>query len=169
MEITMDILPLIIASCALFVSVWSVRSTQKHNKLSSRPHLTGFQRNNTLNNKKRTMVFEIWNKGTGPAFIKEFSILFDGKEIEDDVAVHIRAAIANKFGNILSDDQITNLGETYAIQTNEMVEIFSLSYNDNSNGELTERLLGFLDKYDLNIKYESMYRESFLFSSLNDA
>ncbi|MGZ0656577.1 hypothetical protein ACWPKS_13315 [Coraliomargarita sp. W4R72] len=66
-----DFASIFVASCALFVSIWSVRSQQRHNKQSVRPKLfpvrVGPNRDGT-----RLGVY-LRNHGLGPAYIKQLS------------------------------------------------------------------------------------------------
>ena len=56
----------IIALLALFVAIWSITSSRKHNRLTVRPHLYETIETDSIN---FICGFYIANKGLGPALI----------------------------------------------------------------------------------------------------
>jgi hypothetical protein len=67
----------IIALLALFMAIWSIVSTRKHNKLTVRPHLYEYIQGDAINYK---CGFYIVNKGLGPAIIKSCKFQLDGED-----------------------------------------------------------------------------------------
>lgn len=65
----------LIALSALFVSVWQIRVTHTHNKLSVKPLLDYF-----VEQADSTLTVSISNRGIGPAIIKEISFNYEGKD-----------------------------------------------------------------------------------------
>jgi len=68
----------ILAICAISLTIWQGASNRKHNRLSTRPHLT--LTSNTLV-KDVFYSADLKNDGLGPAFIKDISIFLDDKEV----------------------------------------------------------------------------------------
>lgn len=69
-----------VALCALGVTVWQGRQNNRHNKMSVRPKLTASE-NYQDDDNERTVSFELINSGFGPAIIKDFILVYDGKEV----------------------------------------------------------------------------------------
>lgn len=72
----------IIAICAVLVSVWQGRISQKqleisqeHNRLTVKPYIdiTRF-----TNSDERTLEIKVSNQGYGPAIVKSFELVYDG-------------------------------------------------------------------------------------------
>lgn len=81
-----DILSLLVAICALVLTLYQIHATRKHNKLSVRPHIRfGWNAGTTGDG--------IWikNDGLGTAIVKQFEIFQDGvdinlKQLEDELS-----------------------------------------------------------------------------------
>lgn len=65
--------------CALSLTLWQGYLTRKHNRLSTRPHLT---LNSHLFVNGTFYAVDLKNDGLGPAFIKSISVFFDGEQLE---------------------------------------------------------------------------------------
>ena len=89
-QIVIGIASIVIASCAVIVSVWHGWVTRKHNKLSCKPHLTTW---NYSAEKEGCYAVELMNNGLGPALIKEFLIKVDGKVIHGEGSKVIEKAL----------------------------------------------------------------------------
>jgi len=68
---------IIIALSALFVSVWQVRISHQHNKLSVKPYLDFH-----LIQIDSTLEVSFSNEGFGPAIIKKMTFTHNGKNYE---------------------------------------------------------------------------------------
>ena len=66
----------IIAGAALFISLWQIYATRRHNRLSVTPKIVI-----GLSALEGEFGIYIKNAGVGPAIIKKFSVCLNGKEI----------------------------------------------------------------------------------------
>lgn len=95
---------IIIALCALGISIWQAILTRKHNKLSFKPHLTSWTHKNT---QKGFYAIEIINNGLGPAIIESFSVKVDDKRIAGEGTEPIQKALKILFPNYSYDGRIS--------------------------------------------------------------
>ena len=65
---------IIIALSALFVSIWQIKVTHKHNRLSVQPYLDYH-----LEQSDSTLTVEFSNQGFGPAIVKQITYSYQGK------------------------------------------------------------------------------------------
>ncbi len=65
---------IIIALSALFVSIWQIEVTHKHNRLSVQPYLDYH-----LEQTDSTLTVEFSNQGFGPAIVKQITYSYQGK------------------------------------------------------------------------------------------
>ncbi|MBO3700667.1 hypothetical protein [Roseivirga sp. E12] len=65
----------VIAVCAVVVSVWQVRISQQHNRVSVMPYLNVFSSWQT----DSTWRLNLMNEGIGPAIIKSTELTYNGK------------------------------------------------------------------------------------------
>ena len=74
----LDVVAVIIALCAVLLSIWQGMATRQHNKLSAMPHLDMSLRGYDGANMRGLRVD---NAGLGPAFIKEITFSYKGETI----------------------------------------------------------------------------------------
>ena len=91
----------VIALCALIISILHGRTTRYHNKISVRPHLSGWSESDNTN---RYFSADIINNGLGPALIKGSSVRVDGSLVTGKVEEQIKNAI----DFVLPRTQVTN-------------------------------------------------------------
>ncbi len=87
-----QVMVVIIAVCAVVVSVWQVRISQQHNKKSVMPYLNYFSGWPT----DSTWRFSLMNEGIGPAIIKSVELTFNGKTFSHWDAVLDEAGIRDQ-------------------------------------------------------------------------
>ena len=70
-QVIIGISSVVIAICAIVVSIWHGVQTRKHNKLSCKPHLTTW-----MNSDKGKACYsvDLINNGLGPALIEKFTV-----------------------------------------------------------------------------------------------
>ncbi len=83
---------MLIAVCAVVVSVWQVRISQQHNRLSVMPYLDFFSGWQT----DSTWRMNLMNEGIGPAIIKATELSYDGKVYSHWDAVLDAAGLRDK-------------------------------------------------------------------------
>jgi len=146
----------IIAVAALWVAVWQGCETRRHNRLSVKPHLT------FLYKKAKGSDFIglfLFNKGVGPAIVDSFEIYVDNESIAEEGYGGWKTAIA-RVG--LNEDWIYY----YAIRPNNAIEqgeeqvLLGIS-RSNQTPELLEKFHKAYSRIRINIKYKSIYEDSF--------
>lgn len=147
-----EICAVIIALCALILSIWESRLNRKHQKLMVTPHI---EIHRTVNSLDQFFKVIIKNEGLGPAFIT--SILFVYKNQEIDL-IDLR-----KFSSDLTNDSTLNFfeldGETIL---KEGKEIYYLDINFKKSKKLSEEeLKTFSKSIEITINYKSAYKESY--------
>lgn len=68
---------LLIALCALFISIWQVRIVQQHNRLTVKPYL-----DYSIIQEEDSHRVTFSNQGFGPAILKELSFVYQGKKYD---------------------------------------------------------------------------------------
>ena len=75
----LSISAILVAICAVGVSVWQGVTTREHYRLSLVPYVTSSQ---VISGKEDESGIYVSNGGTGPAFIKNAYIIAEGKEFD---------------------------------------------------------------------------------------
>lgn len=133
---------MVVAVSALIVSVWQVKISQEHNKLSVRPYLDFFSAWN----------YNVWqltmsNEGVGPAVIKRVDYTYKGvtyNQLDDMLnAANLKRKRTNS----------TNFGKNSPFAVEKTVIFLELNREDSS----LRKPLG----VSVSVKYESIYKEPF--------
>lgn len=154
----------IIALLALFVAIWSITSSRKHNKLTVRPHLYESIEIDSVN---LICGFYIKNKGLGPALIKSTAYYLDGAEVEFKELINVVEKLPSEFGI-----HINRLKSGSAISKDEKCSIIEikwdgLKYELPENKEAMRRIVndikGFSSqlskRFGIVVEWESSYGE----------
>jgi hypothetical protein len=154
----------IIALLALFIAVWSIISSRKHNRLTVRPYLYEVLEGDSINLK---CGFYLHNKGLGPAIIKSATYYVDGSEVKFEELLNIVEKLPSEFGI-----KISKLKPGSAISKDEerpVIEIKwdCLKYDLPTDKELKKRISndvkGFTnkiaDRFGIIVEWESSYGE----------
>lgn len=159
-EIWISLASAVVALCALGVTVWQGRQNDKHNKMSVRPKLTASE-DYEDDDKGRTVSFELINAGFGPAIIKDFVLVYDGKE----VANNNRKAYEDFLRQLSQDVSFQSLYSFIpdsSLLAGERYELFSFRHKHGQD-------ISFIDKLNLRVNYQSIYEdEIFVYDSKKD-
>lgn len=147
----------IIALASLFVAVNQAIAERKHNRLSVRPFLTVYRKQ--FNNEPIEYCVE--NQGLGPAIVTSFAVLIDGNEASSSDGNYICAAT-----DLLEIDRNEVGGHLFG--ANEVMktgqEIIILRFpKSGSDLSFHKVLLGKLPRMKFRIRYESMYKEKYMY------
>lgn len=112
----------IVALLALFVAIWSITSSRKHNKLTVRPHLYESMREESVNLK---CGFYLVNKGLGPALITSTIYYLDGIAVEFRELINIVEKLPSEFGI-----HINKLSPGSAISKDEVWPIIEIKWDN---------------------------------------
>ncbi len=150
----------ITAVCALSVTVWQGRQNYKHNKMSVRPKLSAFESYDD-DGKTRLVAFELINSGFGPAIIKDFILVYDGKEVSKNNRKTYEDFLRGKT-KFFTDLNIVSFVPGSSLLMNERCEIFSFRHTHGQDAL-------FIDKLNLRVNYQSIYEdETFIYDSQKD-
>lgn len=111
----------VIALLALFVAVWSIISSRRHNRLTVSPHLYDVIDRDSVNLK---CGFYLINKGLGPAIIKSTSYYLDGAKVEFKELLNIMENLPSEFGI-----SINKLKPGSAISKDEVCSIIEIKWD----------------------------------------
>lgn len=140
----------VVAVCALAVTVWEGFQARKHNKLSVRPLLTSAE-NSDITRRGMFFSWELINAGLGPAIIKDFIVLFNGKEVSRNNREELIAFLKKKTKKY-GDLKVFTFRVDSSMVANEKCEILSFTYNPDQD-------ISFIEKLDLRINYQSIYKD----------
>ena len=146
----------ITAIAALFFTLLQTRVTQRHNRLSVKPHL-----NITIETiDQKDFCVRLTNHGTGPAIIKKYTIFLnkEKKDInsrDDLILVLEKIKLAEEWvhGYALSKDQGISAGDS----------IFLFNFHlELHRGDRKKLFKESMKKLRFQIEYESIYEEKFV-------
>lgn len=142
----------VIAACALGLTIYHAMIARRHNILSVRPHLTQF-----THREKRpgrgVLAFRLMNNGVGPAFIKSFQLLLDGKPVSD-----VDQALVTVLPGRQYSHTVTMLGNDYAMPAGEVCDLLVLVL-PLASGETLEPIEEQLNRFDLVVEYVCAYEK----------
>lgn len=142
----------VIAACALFFTAYEAITARRHNVRSVTPHLTTFTHRNKSPG-QGILAVRLMNNGVGPAFIRSFKVLLDGKQVTD-----LDAALEEVLKGRSYDHTITTLGNDYAMSAGEVRDLLVVRL-PLREGEGLEDVEKQLTRFDLVIDYASIYRK----------
>lgn len=157
----------VIAGLAFIVALQQVWSSRRHNKLSVRPLICD---HTDIDSANRSFTYHLQNKGLGTAKVIAFNFHWQG-EILSEQALRTRLEKLTRESDVV---KISNMGESYAISKDEEVPIIELQVNsadisDKPNDRLDEILSQLITHCRINVKFESLYGESFTFETSTSA
>ena len=151
MEILISVSSLIIALCAIGLTIWQLNIQREHNKISVKPHLFRMSKRDKVHGVARLQV-DLINNGLGPAYIDKFQVFYKSQSCEPE------AVISEMLGALAVDSSITILGDDYALAQKESVTLMSVVFPAKAKDDISavsERI----DKLDLLIEYSSAYEK----------
>jgi len=157
-ELMVSLASLVIAICAICVSVWQGIQTRKHNQISVTPHLTTWVETEA---KKNKYTIELMNNGIGPAVIDSFSLCVDGKEIKSESSKKIGLALKILFPNNDYKEYHSWFGNKYVMAKDEKRSLLDIIFLG-PNAPSSEKVLKNIERSSLKIIYRSMYDKFFV-------
>lgn len=147
----------IIALASLFVAVNQATAERTHNRLSVRPFLTIYRKQ--FNNEPIEYCVE--NQGLGPAIVTSFVVLVDDNEVNTANGNCIYAAT-----DLLEIDREEVGGHLFGpkevMKTGQEIVILRFP-RSGSDLPLHKMLQGKLPRMKFRIRYESMYKEKYVY------
>ena len=148
-----------IALCAFFTTLWQGYLTRAHNKLSVKPSLNFDQ---TLRHSGIDIKYTVKNSGLGPAIIKAFALIIDGKKYFVTTREDVYRAfeiLGVKLEECAWNMQIFEEGSSIAV--NDFFDLLSFP-NSIEDVELNQKLRDVLPRLDFHIEYECFYGNRFV-------
>ncbi len=147
---------ILIAVAAFFITLWQIKSMHKHNRLSVMPILSY-----EIFYDKTDLGFGIYlcNKGIGPAIIKSMRIFIDNIEIKTQQKKIWPEAVQTLNINYPYVQMFT-CGDDVSISAGERLPL--LTINDNISKEIADEFKKALDRINIELLYESIYKQRFI-------
>lgn len=157
-----------IAICALFLTLYGLWATRRHNRLSVTPHLCSVT-NKLMTDAGLVFSFDISNNGIGPARIKKFVLFRNGQEFpkpENDITDYVDSLIREHLANrIKFQIKFTfNFGNDVSLKVGDTKCLTEIFFPD-VKGEGQSAALKTLEGLDVLIEYESYYGQKFIFDT----
>ena len=143
----------VIAVAVVAVTIWQSWVMRKHNRLSVKPHLNFEIKCLDAGQPRFSIILR--NIGLGPAIIKNFSLLVDNKQVCNP---NNKERI-NIFKNLQINvpyHTFRNIENGSGIGPNDVKTIISLNTEESSTTLVLK-----MERIDIHIEYESIYKESF--------
>ncbi len=152
-EITIAISSVVIAVCALGISIWQGYLTRKHNRLTVNPYAV-IQVD--LSAQSEQVGVQIRNQGVGPMIINSIGI-----RRENDYIDFKNMSITKDFLDLQGGDFVFRINTgSVSILPNEETWIISTTKHQ-SNKDLISRLKAALNNSTIEITYKSIYGEKY--------
>lgn len=159
----------VIAVCALAFTVYQAFLSRRHNRLSVTPHLAIFPNTHSAVSQGVVSV-ELLNNGLGPAIIKNYQVYFDNRLIADCDHKKLTGFFENLDlikGQKNVDHHLTTLGQNYAMAAGDKKQIVAIKFPKATKEDI-EKYETLLDRFDLVVKYKSMYGKKFTLSTVEE-
>jgi len=154
------------ASTAAIFTTYQALLLRKHNRLSIKPHLTTWTYDDDSNQNYK-IYFVLANNGLGPAIIKDFIVFFDGHKIGDNydqssLKSQVDEKAKQKEG--ILRNTISTLGRNSAFPIGKQEVLFSITTPMHMGFDKSE-FQEFIDRFDVDITYTSVYGEKYSIST----
>ncbi len=157
-----DAAALIVALCALYLSIQSNRTTREHNKLSVKPRLTTAtmtNRTSYLDGSARTLEFRMLlsNVGLGPAVVKRSGVMLDGEEVSAESFEDVQRLLEMVFPRVQlgTSSSFFKLNKEHAVEVGREIELVAFEIL-NPSAEFDKEI----KRLSFHICHESLYGET---------
>lgn len=158
---------LIIALCALYLTIQSNNTAQKHNKLSVKPRLTSSSMTNRtsyLDGSTKTVGFRflLTNVGLGPAVVKTSQVMLDGEEEPAESFEDVQRLLEKLFPRVQlgTSGSFFKLNKEHAVEVGREVELVAFEVL-NPSAEFDKEI----KRVSLRICCESLYEETLIYDT----
>lgn len=149
----MGIMATIISVAALYFTYYQIEMSREHYRLSVKPHITFHSYPGNLLN--RPMGVFIVNTGIGPAMIKNYKIIWKDQIVEGKG--NVLNFFLEQLGSATNHIVWAIIDPGIGIGVNDEIWLVKIDEKNKTN-ENTEILTKFLKSFNVEIKYESMYK-----------
>jgi hypothetical protein len=154
---------IIIALCALVLTIWQAFLTRTHNKLTVKPYLTTWS---TMAGNEDFYQVDLMNNGVGPALIQSFRVYVDNQELLGTESDLIDTAIKMLFSQSGYDSHNAFLSKGYMMAANDRHELIKIKFS-NPNVPRVEEVENAYKRIRIVIEYVSIYNDKYAFDSSN--
>lgn len=152
----LEIASIIVAVCALSLTVWQGWMTRKHNQLSVMPAICSWNHSD-----EKTFHYWIKNKGHGTAKIDEFKLLINGTLVSHDEFHQVMKKRFDKLGK--NTFHMGGFEDGSFFEKGEQTDIIKVTFDDDvENSEYFKELT---KDCELKIEYSSLYGKKNSFTS----
>lgn len=160
-NMTIAVAAVIIALLTALFTAYQAFLSRKHNRLSVKPHLTTWI-DDSSDNKFYVIRCDLMNNGIGPAIIKKFEVFFEGEKIGDNQDRQaLEAAIKEKIEaqSGIIRHSVSVLGKDFPFPSGSRITLLEL-HIANHIGFDKKPYQDFIDKFDADFVYHSMYGQA---------
>jgi len=146
----------IIAACALGLTWWQAHSSQRHNKLSVKPHLILKPK---LNGEDREYRIRLVNNGLGPAFITSFTSYLDGDKLTDTKSM-LNTIIETLFEGKVALKSMDAVDGQSVIPAGKHIELIKVCLDKHlvkNDADLKNFIISLENRVRFEIEYKSIY------------
>lgn len=158
----------VIAVCALFLTTYQAAMTRRHNRLTVKPHLTTVMHRHIPPESPSmiTVTATLANRGLGPAIIREYEVLIDGKPEKADQHWALFKPMQRVFNGKLVErgTRIGWIRKGAVLGKDDKFECATLFLDMSDPADLAI-LEQNINRLQLRIQYESAYGEKFEYDS----
>ncbi len=160
-EVLTGVSSVVIALCVLIFTILSGWFTQRHNKLSVKPHLTTWI---TQRSQQHYYCLELVNNGLGPALITSMEITLDNQVIQGKATEPIDTVIQALFVDAQYKTETSFFDIGYSMPVDERRALVSIQFLEpfTITPEIFEERM---KRCGLYIRYKSFYNDKFSYSS----
>lgn len=153
---------LVVALCALYLTIQSNKTTREHNRLSVKPRLTTATMTNQtsyLDGSTKSLEFRVLltNVGLGPAVVKKSEVMLDGKEAPVESFDDVLPLLQKIFPGIQLGPSTSffKLNREHAVEVGKEVELVAFEVL-NPSEEFDKEI----KRFSIRICHESLYGET---------
>ncbi len=147
---------LFVAAVALLVAFFSFKNQRRHNRLSVKPQIT---LKHVWDCRQRSVIIN--NLGLGPAIIDSVKIFHNEKQLQSGTIEEI-VELAD---SVLGEGFYSHgepIDQTTVIDKGQEINLLTLSFHEQHEfNEARQKIFDFLRNSFVEIKYKSIYEESF--------
>ena len=151
---TAEICTMIIACCALILTVWQGHLVRRHGKLAIIPALSTW-----THSTPDSMTFELSNKGHGTARIESFDFYRNSKIVTPE---ELMSDVLNLINYPAGNVRLGGMQRNTFLEKGETICILKITMNSQQNSNFFNEIL---NRFDLKVRYTSLHGETFLYDS----
>lgn len=154
----------VIALCALGLTIYQASVTRRHNRLSVTPHIQIFTER-SLSKGIGTISVSILNNGLGPALFESYELLLVEQPIDVGDITSVELALSQRLGRTLTVVSLANLIGAHSMRRDESRVVLSVQLSCKDHNEFKDFGDSFIRQVNIAITYRSLYQSRFVYDS----